>query len=109
MVELPDGTKVHFGQAGANDFIKFSTSKKYGPKEAAFRRTLYLYRHGAIFKEDNDKNSLGLPSPDKSFREYWEDPLTAGFWSRWLLWEEPTLDKAIKALKKNFGIKVVVK
>ena len=31
---------------------------------------------------------------------------TAGFWSRWLLWGEPTLQASIKAIEQNFGIKI---
>lgn len=36
--------------------------------------------------------------------ENWRDPTTPGFWSRWLLWEKPTLDGAIKALPQRFSV-----
>jgi hypothetical protein len=29
---------------------------------------------------------------------------TAGFWSRWLLWSEPSLEKAKKLISKKFGV-----
>jgi hypothetical protein len=31
----------------------------------------------------------------------------AGFWSRWLTWSYPTLDKAKKFIKKEFGISII--
>jgi len=31
---------------------------------------------------------------------------TAGFWSRWLLWSEPSLDAAKRLMARKFGIKI---
>lgn len=39
-----------------------------------------------------------------SKRENWGDPFTAGFWSKWLLWNKPTIDQSLKDIKKRFGI-----
>lgn len=39
-------------------------------------------------------------------REDWSDPLSAGFWSRWLLWSEPTLKDAKALIKRKFGLVV---
>ncbi len=41
-------------------------------------------------------------------RENWSKSgvLTAGFWSRWLLWNKPTLKESANDIKKRFGIKV---
>lgn len=77
MVILQAGAHtVHFGSpAHAN----------YTTHKDPVRRTRYLARHAK--------------------REDWTDPTTPGFWSRWLLWEEPYLLDAIKALEKK-GIKV---
>ena len=76
-LQTPDGMQtVHFG---SSEHDNYTTHKD--PK----RRELYLARHAK--------------------RENWEDPTTAGFWSRWLLWEEPHLLDAIKALERK-GIKV---
>ena len=32
---------------------------------------------------------------------------TAGFWSRWLLWNKPTISASIKDIEKRFNIKVI--
>jgi len=39
-------------------------------------------------------------------REDWTDPFTAGFWSRWVLWEHRHNEKSkiIKSIKKNSRI-----
>ncbi len=33
---------------------------------------------------------------------------TAGFWSRWLLWNKPTLEESAKDIKERFNIKVKI-
>jgi hypothetical protein len=40
-------------------------------------------------------------------REDWEDPFTAGFWSRWLLWNKKTIEASKRDIKNNFSIKFV--
>ena len=37
-------------------------------------------------------------------REDWTNPTTPGFWSRWYLWEEPTVELAERKLKAKFGL-----
>lgn len=37
-------------------------------------------------------------------RENWKNPYTAGFWSRWLLWEKPTLKESMNVIRKKFNI-----
>ena len=39
-----------------------------------------------------------------SKNENWSDPLTAGFWSRWLLWNEPTIRDSMRFISDKFGI-----
>jgi hypothetical protein len=41
-------------------------------------------------------------------RENWSKPgiSSSGFWSRWLLWNKPTLSGSIKDLFKRFGVKM---
>ncbi len=79
----------------------------------------------AIFKLDNDKEkrvTFGTSSnyvlnPDKTnkdrenylkrhkTREDWEDPLTAGSLSRWILWgDSRNLNKNISTFKKKFKL-----
>jgi hypothetical protein len=37
-------------------------------------------------------------------REDWEDPYTAGFWSRYLLWGEPTIAESKRVISDKFDI-----
>lgn len=39
-------------------------------------------------------------------RENWNDPYTAGFWSRWILWNKPTLRGSIMDIKRKYGISI---
>ena len=36
--------------------------------------------------------------------ENWADPLTAGFWSRWLLWNTPNIRDSMRFITDKFGI-----
>lgn len=69
---------VDFGQVGYSDFTLHKDPK---------RMYRYLIRHS---KEDWSINSVNK----------------AGFWSRWLLWSEPNLEKAKKLIYKKFKIKI---
>lgn len=64
---------VHFGQAGASDFTKHKDEE---------RKNRYIDRH--------KKN------------ENWNNPLTAGFYSRWITWNKPTITESIKDTNKRF-------
>ena len=70
---MPSGKKVHFGAKGYQDFTQHGDEA---------RRKNYLARHGG-----GGQN--------------WGDRETAGYWSRWLLWEKPTLAGAAAALRKK--------
>lgn len=67
MIQTPSGKTVHFGSKGYSDYTQHKDPKR---KEA------YIHRHQA--------------------REDWNDPETAGFYARWLLWNKPTLSASIK-------------
>ena len=67
--------KVHFGSKGSSTFIDHKDEKK---KEA------YLARH--------------------KVNENWNDPLTPGSLSRWILWNKTTLTGSIKNYKKKFNL-----
>ena len=70
-----DGKKsIHFGQAGASDFTHHKN---------LLRKNRYLDRH--------------------SKNEDWHNPLTAGFYSRWLLWNKPTLKDRIADTNRQFA------
>jgi len=76
--EIDGKTKsVQFGAKGYDDY----TTLEKGVREA--RRELYIGRH---YKED------------------WEDPLKAGTLSRYILWEKPNLQEAIRSFKRRFGV-----
>ena len=69
-----DGKKtVSFGAAGMSDFTKHKDEE---------RKQRYLDRHRK--------------------REDWSDPTTAGFMSKNLLWNKPTLTESIKDTNKRF-------
>lgn len=68
---------ISFGAKGYEDF---TTHKDESRKEN------YIKRH--------QKN------------EDWTNPLTAGFWSRWLLWNKGSLAQSAADIEKRFGIKV---
>jgi len=71
------GTKhtIQFGAKGYQDFTQHHDEA---------RKKQYLSRHKK--------------------REDWTDPLTAGFWSRWVLWNLPSLKGSIEDTKKRFNL-----
>ncbi len=69
-----DNTKsINFGQRGASDFTQHKNEE---------RKHRYIQRHA------KNKN--------------WNNPLTAGFYSRWITWEKPTLKEAVNNVNKKF-------
>jgi hypothetical protein len=75
-------TARHFGQRGAQDFILWS---KINPSFARQRRESYLKRHSRE-------------------RKLWLDPSTPAALSRWILWEKPSLNSAVKEFRQRFGV-----
>lgn len=67
------GKKVYFGASGYEDLTQHKDE---------LRKKRYIARHR--------KN------------ENWNDKNTAGFWSRWLLWNKPTIEESYKFIKQNF-------
>ena len=80
--------KVSFGASNYRDntLINDKNSKFYLPKlvDRNVVKASYIRRHRE--------------------KENWNNPLTAGALSRWLLWEKKTLPSAIKAFKKRFKL-----
>jgi hypothetical protein len=68
---------VDFGAAGYEDYTKH--------KEEA-RKALYLGRHKP--REDWTKSGI----------------LTAGFWSRWILWNQKTIAASLADVKQRFDL-----
>ena len=77
-----DKTKIktlHFGSSGYDDYTTHKDET---------RKLKYISRHQA--------------------REDWNNPLTACFWSRWLLWNKKSLKSSIKDISTRFNIKIKV-
>ena len=51
---------------------------------------------------DDGRKELYISRHKKN--ENWNDPLTAGFWSRWLLWNKPTIKASMIDIKKRFNL-----
>lgn len=67
------GKRVYFGSAIASD---------YTIHKDPLRKNRYIQRHQK--------------------RENWDDKNTAGFWSRWYLWNLPTKEASYNDIKKRF-------
>lgn len=78
-----DSTKktVKFGAKGMNDFIQYS---RQGKDIAEKHKELYLARHSA--------------------REDWNDPMTAGALSRWILWNLPSFEASLADYLRRFRL-----
>jgi hypothetical protein len=66
---------IKFGAKGYSDFIQSGDETK---------KNAYIARH--------------------SKNEDWNNPLTAGFWSRWVLWNKKTLKESISDVKNKFNL-----
>ena len=67
--------KIHFGAKGYSDFTKHKNTA---------RRQRYINRHKA--------------------RENFNNPMTPGALSRWILWNKPTIDASVKNFKHRFNL-----
>ena len=70
---------IHFGSKGMSD---------YTINKDPNRKRLYISRHKA--RENWSKSGIK----------------TAGFWSRWLLWNKPSLDESIQDIEKRFHVTI---
>lgn len=77
-VIFPDGKHVDFGGKGYLDYTIHKDPE---------RKKRYLKRHGSMGETWTKK---GL--------------YTAGFWSRWLLWSEPSLTASKRLIAKRFHL-----
>jgi hypothetical protein len=67
---------INFGASGMSDFIKHKNEEK---------KERYISRHSA--------------------NENWNDYMTAGSLSRWILWNKPTLSASYNDYLKKFNLK----
>lgn len=70
---------IHFGASGMSDYTKHKNPE---------RKQRYIIRHQK--RENWTKSGI----------------TTAGFWSRWLLWGEPTLKDSIRVIERKFKVKI---
>jgi hypothetical protein len=75
---------VHFGAQGMADFVLLNQEHK--ADMARRKRSNYIARH-----------SRG--------HENWEDPMTAGALSRWILWNKPTFAQSVRDFKRHFNLR----
>ena len=78
-IVTPEGKTITFGAQGYSD---------YPTHKDPDRQRRYLQRHKA--RENWTKSGLK----------------TAGFWSRWILWNKPTLRESIQNTEQKFKIKI---
>jgi hypothetical protein len=78
MVQIGNKT-VHFGAAGMSDYTHHKDPQ---------RKQRYINRHNK--RESWSKSGLK----------------SAGFWSRWILWNKPSLQASIADTQRRFGIKI---
>ena len=81
MAILENGSVVHFGSPEYENFMH----KDEG------RKRLYIIRH----EKNEDWTKSGIQ--------------TAGFWSKHLLWNLPSLTASIRDTERRFGIKIIDK
>jgi len=81
-VIIMNGMKHNFGLKGGKTFIDGRTEKE---------KQNYLARH----KVNEDWSKSGIH--------------TAGFWSRWILWNKPTMKESLKDIETRFNIKIINK
>lgn len=107
-VSFENGKYVDFGADGYSD---------YTIHEDPMRMRSYVSRHGGEIldkiKNQKDKNIVhkDMLSVSESSSENWTESgiYTAGFWSRWLLWSEPSLNEAKKHISASYDIKFTAK
>ena len=75
MIDIIKDKEVHFGQAGASDYTKHKDDE---------RKERYIDRH----KKNEDWGKSGVKS--------------AGFWSRWLLWNKKSLKASVSDINQRY-------
>ena len=74
-----EGKTVHFGAQGYSDYTKHHDDR---------RQENYIRRHER--RENWSKSGLS----------------TAGFWSRWLLWNKGSVEESARDIERRFGVKI---
>jgi hypothetical protein len=77
-----ENKNVRFGAFGMSDYTIHKDKE---------RKKRYIARH----KEKEDWTKAGIK--------------TAGFWSRWLLWNKPSLETSARNIEKKFKVSIILK
>jgi len=79
-IVTPEGRRINFGSKGGSTFIDHKDERK---------KAAWMARHSKL-------------------NENWaySGRNTAGFYARWLLWSEPTLEASIRKIRSRFGIHI---
>lgn len=85
VMDTEKGDIIHFGSKNNKDYIIYNEENKYMAND---KKRAYIKRHSKL-------------------NEDWTNIKTAGFWSRWILWNMPTLDESIKNVEERFNIKIL--
>lgn len=80
LIFTPEDEIIYFGASGYSDYTKHKDEK---------RKKRYIKRH----RENENWGKSGID--------------TAGFWSRWILWNKPSLRASIRDTEDRFGIEIV--
>jgi len=101
-VILPGNRTVDFGARGYSDYTKHKNPS---------RMRSYVVRHGGRFIAETDPKKIHtrMLTVDTSDKEQWRlgGVATAGFWSRWYLWSQPSIQEAQRFMTRRFGITVI--
>lgn len=62
-------------------------------------------RNGSTFIDHNDSKKKAAYIARHKVRENWNDPITPGALSRFILWNKPTIEESIEDYKKRFKLK----
>ena len=81
-----DGVTIHFGAKGYQNFGGVGKEKHLDEE----RKERYINRH----KQRENWTKSGIK--------------TAGFWSRWFLWNKPTIQQNIKDIEHRFNVKIIL-
>jgi len=74
-----DNKTIHFGQKGYSDYTKHHDKKR-------------MHRYNNRHKSRENWKKSGIKS--------------AGFWSKWILWNKPSFSASIKDTERRFNIKI---
>ena len=110
--------RAHVTTDTATRHVDFGSSSNsdYTIHKDAHRMSRYVRRHGAktvdlerVKRWSPAEVHRRMKKVSKSATEKWTDPMTPGYWSRWLLWSEPSLNKAAKEIQRRDGIDVTLR